>query len=102
MTTVYKIPLDSGNQKFSLTVGNTEYRVELIYRDIDEGGWDLTLKDSDGNDLIAGIPLVTGCNLLEQYQTVIVGSLWVEVEGQDDAVPSYDDMGSSVLMYMEV
>ena len=42
-----------------------------------EVGWTLDIGEPDGTAIISGIPLVTGINLLAQYQHLIVGSLFV-------------------------
>lgn len=101
MTTQYEIPLMATPQAFSIQLGSTTYSLTVTYRDIDDGGWLLDIADNDGNSLVAGIPLITGANLLAQYPDLgFEGGLWVQTDGANpDDVPTFDNIGTSSHLY---
>lgn len=103
MTTVYEIPLSNTPQSFSITLGATQYRFRLAYLDTIEGGWALDISDTDGNSIVAGIPLTTGRDLLEAYGYLgFGGELWVLTDADPDAVPTFDNLGSASHLYFQV
>ena len=62
--------------------------------------WLLDIADVDGNPMLCGIPLVTGTDLLGQYAYLgFNGALWVQGANDPDALPTYDDLGSSSALY---
>ena len=52
---------------FTIALGGKEYRLTVRWFDAPEGGWLLDLATVEDEPVIAGIPLVAGCDLLEQY-----------------------------------
>lgn len=98
---VYNIPLEVGTpQTFSATIGLIEYRFTLRYLNVQDGGWVIDIADSSGNALISGMPMVTGCNLLEQYGHLgFGGALYVQTTSDPDAAPSFSNLGSDGLLY---
>jgi hypothetical protein len=101
MATQQEIPMSATPQAFSIQLGMTTYSLTVTYRDIDDGGWLLDIADADGNSLVAGIPLVTGTNLLAQYPDLgFEGGLWVQTDGATpDATPTFDNIGTSSHLY---
>lgn len=99
MTTIYQIPLGSGAQQFTVDLGGTKYKIRLLYRKADGGGWFLDLYDARGNIVLAGLPLRPGHDLLEPYQYLGIGHLYVAVDGGAERDPDYSDMGSAVSLY---
>jgi hypothetical protein len=64
------------------------------------GSWVLDIADGAGNDLACGIPLVTGKNLLGQYDYLgFVGQLWVASDGNTAAVPTFANLGIDSHVY---
>lgn len=104
---VYQIPLIVGTpQSLSITLGQKEYRLTLRYRNVenDEGLWSLDIADVVSNeDVVCGIPLVTGTDLLAQYRHLnIDGSLIVYTDSDPDAVPTFDNLGAAANLYFMV
>lgn len=101
MPQYFRIPLKGGTpQRFTITLGQIEYQLTLRYRNIDQGGWCVDIADAIGAAIIAGIPLVTGADLLEQYKHLNFGGrLWVQTLSDPDAVPTFDNLGSDGLLY---
>lgn len=102
MTGVYEIPLRPEAQAFTIPVNGIVYGFRLIYADIEEGGWLLDISDAEGAVLVAGIPLVTGADLLEQYSHLSIGAkLYVATDGAPYLPPTYDTLGASSHLYVE-
>lgn len=96
----YKIPLSTGAQYFRVQLGSTTYRFTLSWRDADLGGWFLDIATPTGTDIITGIALVPGRDLLEQYKHLIpTGALYVATDGDELAVPTYDSLGVTTWLY---
>lgn len=99
---VVRIPTSPLPQRFLITLaaGQT-YQMVTQYRDAPEAGWTLDIGEPDGTAIISGIPLVTGINLLAQYQHLIVGSLFVLSDVEMWAVPGFPDLGVSSNLYFD-
>lgn len=94
----YQIPLDAGAQKFSINIGDYQYEMTFTYRDGKRPGWVLDVERSDGEMSIYGIPLICGVDLFEQYGHKKIGHLRCMLDGGDDRVPTYEDMGSKIVL----
>ena len=95
---VVRIPTSPLPQRFLITLaaGQT-YQMVTQYRDAPEAGWTLDIGEPDGTAIISGIPLVTGINLLAQYQHLIVGSLFVLSDADMWAAPGFADLGAGLV-----
>lgn len=89
----YQIPLSEGAQLFTISLGDYQYTLTLIYRDADGGGWYLDMERADGSGLICGIPLVLGIDLLAQHKHLGFGGLYASLDGGAERYPTFDDMG---------
>ena len=99
---VYEIPLSPQPQRMTIALAGTTYRFRFHYANVDQGGWLLDIGDSNGNPLVAGIPLVTGADLLAQFPDLgFGGKLFVLSDGDPGAVPTYDDLGVTSHLYFE-
>jgi hypothetical protein len=101
MSTIFEVPLQVGTpQTLTITLGGIQYELTLIYRNVNEGGWFLDIADQTGTPILQGIPLVTGVNLLEQYDYLeFGGQLWVQTSSDPDAVPTFENIGEDGLLY---
>lgn len=98
----YEIPLSAANQRFSITLGETEYLLTVTWRAASEAGWTLDIASYAGTPIVMGIPLVTGADLLEQYCHLAIGgggALYVATSGDADAVPTFSTLGSTCRLY---
>lgn len=94
MTTPYEIPLSPEPQRFTIQLSGTFYQLTVRWN-IPASAWVLDIANEDGDPMIAGIPLVTGVNLLEQYAYVgIPGELRVQTDTDKNAVPTYANLGT--------
>lgn len=94
--TEYRLPLTAGAQYFTINLDDVQYRMTLIYRDAEGGGWFLDMVRSDGTDAIYGIPLILDTDILAQHHYKHFGHLRIEMEGGLCRRPTYKDMGSTV------
>lgn len=100
MATISEIPLSGENQTFPITLNGTAYRLTFTYRDADEAGWIMAIADTDGTTILSGVPLVTGCDLLAPYAHLgLGGAMLVVSDGEPDAVPTFDGLGSTSHLY---
>ena len=101
MTTYYEIPLSGSPQTFKSTIGGITYALTFLYRNVPGGGWTLDVQDVNGNNLVGGVPLVTGADLLAQYPDLgFPFKLAVVSDGDPDAVPTFTGLGSTSHLYV--
>jgi hypothetical protein len=94
MATTFEIPLTPTPQTFSILLAGVSYQLTMRFIDAPEGGWLIDIADAAGNNLLCGAPLVTGHDLLEQYQYLgIGGQLFVQTDADLDAVPTFENLG---------
>lgn len=94
MPTYSEIPLSATPQSFSITLSGGSYWLSVAYVAADQGGWVLDIADSQKVPILSGLPLVTGANLLDQYDYLgLPGRLWVQTLSDPDAVPTFDNLG---------
>lgn len=78
---MYIIPLTtSPNQSFTSTipVDGKKIKFNFFMRfNTEQKVWEMDIMDSSKNPLVNSIPLVCGCNLLEQYGYLKIGSAYI-------------------------
>lgn len=93
-----EIALTADNQRFRITLGGVEYQMTLFWRDV--AGWVLDIANSMGKEIVNGIPLVTGANLLQPYWHLgFNGALVVASDVDIYATPTKDNLGSGGHLY---
>lgn len=103
----FEIPLFSSPQTMGITLGGVAYNLRFLYRDsqgaypnILPAGWIMDLLDQNNNLLAGALPLITGLDILEQYRYLGVGGgLFVATDGDPDAVPTYENIGTASHLY---
>jgi hypothetical protein len=66
-------------------------------------GWVVDLLDDQDNPVVSGIPLVTGANLLEQYDYLnFGGQLIVQTDHDVDKIPTFENLGDECHLYFSV
>jgi hypothetical protein len=92
---VFEIPLIGQSETFSVVLLNITYQFSVTWRDA-VSTWFLDIADASGNPLVQGIPLVTGADLLGQYEYLgIGGALIVMLDGDQTVEPTYVTLGQS-------
>jgi hypothetical protein len=93
-TPAFLIPLQPTPQQFSITLNGVDYNVRTFWCK-PANCWVMNIADANNNPLIFGLPLITGENLLGQFQDIIPGELIVASNiGPPDAVPTFDNLGT--------
>jgi len=97
--TPYRIPLTSSQQQLGISLGGTVYTLTLSFNS-NANSWTLDIADQSGNNIVTGIALVTGCDLLGQYGYLNFGGSLVAMTDYDtDAVPTYSNLGDNGNLY---
>lgn len=102
MTFGFLIPLINAPQQAQVRLAGVQYTLTLIYRDDPGGlgGWVLDIGDALNNPILTGVPLVTGADLLAQYEYLgIGGQLIVATSSVPDAVPTFTNLGGDANLY---
>lgn len=104
MMSVFLIPLTNVPQTFPITLINTAYVMTCRWNDAPEGGWTFDLIDSDTNESIAAnIPLIAGADCMQGLEYLgIGGEFLVYVDGDQNAVPTLDNLGVEANLYFVV
>jgi hypothetical protein len=94
-STPYLVPLIPQNQEFDISLAGVTYHLRIKWNSFSQA-WVLYIEDSQRNPILSGIPLVTGCDLLEQYgYEEIGGAMVVQSTNDPNLVPNFDTLGST-------
>lgn len=94
------IPVAPGGQRFVISLDDTSYNVRVTWNDAEEGGYVIDFGDITGAIIVAGIPLVTGADLLAQYRHLgFTGALFVVTDRDTGDVPTFDGLGVTSHLY---
>jgi len=95
---IQEIPLTPDNQQFSIALGSQNLGIRVIWRDA--AGWVLDLLDDSDSELVSGIPMVCGVDLLAQYPFFgIEGQLIVKSDDEDNEYPTKENLGIRSHLY---
>ena len=99
---VFTVPLSNVPQKFGITLGGR--KLDITGKWNEHSGWVLDLSDGvTSESIVAGIPLVSGCDLLSQYKYLsIPGSLIVYTDGEQFTPPDEFNLGKESNLYYVV
>lgn len=98
----FEVPLTNAPQRITTSLGSTLYQLTVRWN-VAMNAWMLDIADSSGNNIVTAIPLVTGVNLLEQYDYLNFGVLLFAFTDSDlDAPPTFDNLGSTGHLYFYV
>lgn len=99
----FQLPLTNVPQSFQISLGGKDYTLTCKWNDSDDAGWVLDFQDAvTGASIVAGIPLVTGANLLENLEYLgFGGALYVYTDGDATAVPTLDNLGVESNVYFQ-
>lgn len=99
MSTISEIPLIAQPQRLSVTLSGESYQLLVTWNAVSEC-WLLRIADSSGVVLVSSIPLVTGTDLLEQFEYLgLGGELQVQTDGDVDAIPTFTNLGIEGRLY---
>jgi len=94
MTTQYIIPLTPQPQTFNISLLGTVYVITISWNR-PASCWVMDMFTAQNVLIIGGIPLVTGCNLLEQFAYLFPVPFAFYCQSQLDqySIPTYTDLG---------
>jgi hypothetical protein len=100
---VQEIPLKAATaQQFLCEINGTTYGLSFYYLDTDMGGWAFDLCDQNFEPLAAGLQLVTGADLLAQYEYLNFGfTLYCVTDGAPFIPPWWSNLGQTSHLYAE-
>lgn len=102
MSTAYEIPLKASAQNFTIAFPNATYEVTVKWN-VFANCWVIDFLDNNGNEVLTGVPLVTGVDLLAQFPDLnFGGQLIVQTDHDTDAVPTFDNLGDTGHVYLVV
>ena len=100
-----EIPLNNTPVRFGISLQDVRYQLTIRYRSTGIAGgcgWTIDIADTYGAPLVSGIPMVTGADLLAQYEYLnFGGGLMVATDGDDKGahVPTFGNLGTSSHLY---
>ena len=97
--TPYEVPLSPEPQAFVIALARVNYRLQISWC-APAGCWILDISQPSGEPVVAGIPVVTGVDLLGQYGYLgLGGKLFVQSAGDATAIPGFADLGVTSQLY---
>lgn len=97
--TFSEIPLGPVPRKLSITLAGIVYQLRTFWCD-PQSAWVLNIADANGKDIVNGIPLVTGLDLLDQFGYLLFGGqLIAQTDNAKDVPPTLASLGSSGHLY---
>lgn len=101
ITSNFLIPLNNIAQTFVINLAGINYTLTSKWNDQMQS-WILDLADGSGAMLAAGMPFITGADLLEGLEYLgVEGALLVFTNGQEFAVPTLDNLGTDCNLYFQ-
>lgn len=97
----FLIPLSNVPQKFEIALGGTNYLLSCRWNDAPDAGWVLDIANAETEaPIVANVPLITGADCLEGLAYLgIEGQLVVFTDGDETAVPTFDNLGVESNLY---
>lgn len=89
----FVIPLIASPQRFSISLNGVPYVMTVRWCTA-ASCWILDIADEDDVPILSGVPIITGADLLSQYEYLgIGGGLEARTEAEPDAVPTFENLG---------
>ena len=97
--TPFEIPTNPQAQTFTVSLAGVTYTLTIKWNSF-ANCWILDISDINGNAIVGGLALVTGCDLLWPFKYLLFGgALNVETDHAISVVPSYTTLGSTGHLY---
>jgi hypothetical protein len=99
-TTAYKVPFTPEALRMEVSLGGVFY-IFKTYWNVPMGCWILDIYDDVELPMVRGIPLVTGGDLVEQFEYLGFGGMLLiwSTEGPWHALPSFTSLGENTNVY---
>jgi len=97
--TSFEIPTSPQPQVFTISLAGVVYTLTLRWN-VSAAVWMLDIADQNGNQIVAGTPLVTGADLLEQLGYLGLGfALYATTDHAPELPPTFANLGSAGHLY---
>lgn len=94
-----EIPTLPRSQRFAISLNEVLYNVRIVWN-APSRCWIMDILDQEHNPILSGVPLVTGANLLEQFNYLeLGGQMLVQSDDNVDAVPTFANLGTIGHLY---
>lgn len=100
MTTAYLIPA-TGQEVFGINLNGRRWRLTFRYLDDPGPGWVMDIANADDVQLVQGIPLIPGQDLVAPYPGLFFGGELRAINDADDA-PGPLALGRTLNVYYVV
>lgn len=102
MSAAFEVPTQPQNQQFNVFLNGIQYTLQIRWNKF-TSAWSMDIYDVNQNPVLLGTPLVTGADLLAQFEYLeIGGQMIVQSDGTTDTVPTFQDLGSTGHLYFVV
>ena len=102
MSKVYRVPLIAHAQTLTVQLAGTAYLLRVVWN-LFAQAWVIDIATQGGTPIVQGIPLVTGIDLLAQYEYLgIKGGLIAQTGAPSLLPPTFDNLGSESNLYFVV
>lgn len=99
MTTPFEIPLSPAPQRLSISLSGVQYQL-VVKWNVPATCWMLDILDEDGTPMLTSVPIVTGTDLLGQYEYLGLGAkLYAVSDGENDIPPDFTTLGVTGHLY---
>ena len=97
---IFEVPLTAVAQRFLIKLVGKQYIFRVWWNAL-ISTWMLDIATEDQAPIVSSIPLVTGTDLLGQYEYLgIGGGLFVSSDtGDADDLPTYENLGTDSKLY---
>lgn len=97
------IPCSNVPQSFQISLAGKNYQLTVKWNAADDAGWIVDFTDGDtGVVIVAGIPFVTGVNMLDGLGYLgINGTLFCTTDGDQFAPPTLDNLGVNSNLFFD-
>lgn len=99
---IFEIPLVAAPQAFTISMGGVDRRIKARWCP-PASAWVIDIETPDGEQVLVGLPLVTGADLFAPHadldlggQLIVVG---VPTQSDPNPPPTLDDLGSTSHVY---
>jgi hypothetical protein len=89
----FDLPVQPYPMIFGISVRDVSYGFRTQYRETPEGGWLMDLMDGNALPLARGIPLVSGLDLMYQFNHLNLGFALVTLCLDGRTTPTYESLG---------
>lgn len=98
--TPFEVPLAPPQpQRFNIELAGQTRQLTLVWN-IPAACWLMNIADQNGDTIVNGLPLITGADLLEQFEYLLFGGNFVaQTDSMADEVPTFDNLGETGRLY---